>query len=76
LFPIDPFSAAVVIATPALPGTGNVYIRAQHYNVAPQRASAAILLSTVSSIITVSLAIALVGDFLIDGVVDRQHIPL
>jgi len=76
LFPIDPFSAAVVIAAAALPVAGNVYILAQHYNVAPQRASAAILLSTVASIITVSLAIALVGDFLIDGVVDRQHIPL
>ncbi|MCY4301430.1 MAG: AEC family transporter [Aestuariivita sp.] len=76
LFPIDPFSAAVVIAAAALPVAGNVYILAQHYNVAPQRASAAILLSTVASIITVSLAIALVGDLLIDGVVDQEYIPL
>ena len=76
LFPIDPFSAAVVIAAAALPVAGNVYILAQHYDVAPQRASAAILLSTVASIITVSLAIALVGDLLIDGVVDQEYIPL
>ncbi|MCE8007380.1 AEC family transporter [Aestuariivita sp.] len=61
LFPIDPFSAAVVISAAALPVAGNVYILAQHYNVAPHRASAAILLSTVISIITVSVVIAWVS---------------
>lgn len=62
LFPIDPFSAAVVISAAALPVAGNVYILAQHYNVAPHRASAAIFVSTVISIVTVSLAIALVSN--------------
>lgn len=61
LFPIDPFNAAVVVAAAALPVAGNVYILAQHYGVAPQRASAAILLSTAASILTVSAAIALVS---------------
>lgn len=62
LFPIDPFSAAVVISAAALPVAGNVYILAQHYSVAPHRASAAIFVSTVISIVTVSLAIALVSN--------------
>lgn len=61
LFPIDPFSASVVISAAALPVAGNVYILAQHYGVAPQRASAAIFVSTVLSIVTVSVAIALVS---------------
>ncbi|WP_050929207.1 AEC family transporter [Aestuariivita boseongensis] len=61
LFPIDPFSAAVVVSAAALPVAGNVYILAQHYNVAPHRASAAIFISTVLSIVTVSVAIALVS---------------
>ena len=61
LFPIDPFSAAVVISAAALPVAGNVYILAQHYNVAPHRASAAIFISTALSILTVSFAIALVS---------------
>ena len=61
LFPIDPFNAAVVVAAAALPVAGNVYILAQHFGVAPQRASAAILLSTAASILTLSAAIALVS---------------
>ncbi len=58
LFPLDAFSATVVIAAASLPVAGNVYMLAQHYGVAPQRASAAILLSTVASIVTVPLVIA------------------
>ena len=61
IIPIDPYSAAVVISAAALPVAGNVYILAQHYGVAPHRASAAILLSTVVSIGTVSAVIAWVG---------------
>ncbi|MCR9126171.1 MAG: AEC family transporter [Rhodobacteraceae bacterium] len=57
LFPTDSFSAAVTVSAAALPVAGNVYMLAQHYNVAPQRASAAILLSTAISIVTVSLVI-------------------
>lgn len=60
LFPVDPFTAAVAISAAALPVAGNVYILAQHYGVAPQRVSAAILISTMLSILTVSLVIAAV----------------
>jgi len=61
LFPVAAFPASVAIAATALPVAGNVYMLAAHYRVAPHRASAAILLSTVASILTVPLAIALVG---------------
>ncbi len=58
LFDVDPFAAVVVISAAALPVAGNIYILAAHYGVAPQRVSAAILVSTALSIITVSLVIA------------------
>ena len=60
-FPVAEFTAAVVISAAALPIAGNVYILAQHYGVAPQRASAAILVSTIFSIFTVSVVIAMVA---------------
>ena len=46
LFSVDPYSAAVLIAAASLPVAGNIYMLAQHYSVAPQRVSAAILVST------------------------------
>ena len=58
LFSVDPYKAGVIIAAAALPVAGNVYMLAQHYGVAPQRVSAAILVSTAFSIVTVSLVIA------------------
>ncbi|MGR3634997.1 MAG: AEC family transporter [Shimia sp.] len=58
LFPIDTYSASVVIAAAALPVAGNVYMLAQHYGVAPHRVSAAILFSTAISVGTVSAVIA------------------
>ena len=61
VFPVDPFSAAVMIAVASLPVAGNVYMLARHYNVAPQRVSGAILISTSFSILTVSAIIALVS---------------
>lgn len=63
LFPVEPFSAAVMIAAASLPVAGNVYILAQHYGVAPQRVSTAILVSTAVSILTVSLVIAWVSEW-------------
>ena len=57
-FDIAPYSAGVMIAAAALPVAGNVFMLAQHYGVAPARVSAAILLSTAASIVTVSLVIA------------------
>lgn len=58
VFPVDPYAAAVMIAASALPVAGNIYMIAQHYQVAPQRVSASILISTAVSIFTVSLVIA------------------
>ncbi|MGB7317599.1 MAG: AEC family transporter [Planktotalea sp.] len=63
LFPLDPYSAGVIISAAALPVAGNVYMLAQHYGVAPQRVSAAILVSTAISIVTVSLVIGWVSGF-------------
>jgi malonate transporter and related proteins len=59
LFPLDRFSATVVISAAALPVAGNVYMLAQHYGIAPHRVSAAILLSTIASIVSVPIIIAL-----------------
>ncbi|MBC6407931.1 MAG: AEC family transporter [Rhodobacteraceae bacterium] len=61
LFEVPPFSAGVIIAAAALPVAGNVYILAQHYNVAPQRVSASILISTLVSVVSVPIVIALIG---------------
>ena len=47
-----------MIAAASLPVAGNVYILAQHYGVAPQRVSTAILISTAASIVTVTTVIA------------------
>ncbi len=58
LFRIDPFAASVMVAAASLPVAGNVYILAHHYGVAPARVSAAILVSTALSILTVSAVIA------------------
>ncbi len=61
IFPVDPYAAGVMIAAAALPVAGNVFILAQHYNVAPTRVSASILISTAVSVVTVSLVIGWVG---------------
>jgi len=58
VFKADPFAAGVLISAAALPVAGNVYILAQHYNVAVARVSAAILISTAISVATLPLVIA------------------
>ncbi|WP_417600865.1 AEC family transporter [Pararhodobacter oceanensis] len=58
IFRADPFAAGVLISAAALPVAGNVYILAQHFNVAVARVSAAILISTVLSVITVPIVLA------------------
>ncbi len=63
IFPVEPYAAGVMIALAALPVAGNVFILAQHYGVAPQRASAAILVSTAVSVLTFSAVIAWVSEF-------------
>lgn len=57
-FDVPPYAAGVMIAAAALPVAGNVYIVAQHYQVAPARVSASILASTLISVVTVSVVIA------------------
>ncbi|MGB0900370.1 AEC family transporter [Halocynthiibacter sp.] len=59
IFDVDPFAAMIMVSASALPVAGNVYILAQHYGVAPQRVSASILISTVISVLTVTLTIAM-----------------
>jgi predicted permease len=61
IWPVEPYAAAVMIASAALPTAGNIFMVAQHYGVAPQRVSATILVSTAFSILTVSLVIAWVA---------------
>jgi predicted permease len=62
LLPVaDPFAATVMVSAAALPVAGNVYMLAQHYGVAPQRVSAAILISTALSILSVSAVIGLLS---------------
>ncbi len=63
VFDVDPYVASVMVAGASLPVAGNIYILAKHYNVAPQRVSASILLSTVVSVVTVSLVIGWVTGF-------------
>ncbi|MDD8023246.1 MAG: AEC family transporter [Paracoccaceae bacterium] len=58
VFGVEPYAAGVMIAAAALPVAGNVYILAAHYGVAPQRVSAAILISTAVSILTIPAVIA------------------
>ena len=58
LFHVEAYAAGVMIAAAALPVAGNVYILASHYGVAPQRVSAAILISTAISILTIPAVIA------------------
>lgn len=61
LFGVPGYAAGVMIAAAALPVAGNVFILAQHYRVAPQRVSTAILLSTAASVLTVTAVIALIS---------------
>lgn len=58
LVAVPPDAAGVMIAAAALPVAGNVYMLARHFGVAPQRASAAILVSTAASLLTVPAVIA------------------
>ena len=58
LFDLPPAIAAVMIATAAMPTAGNIYIIAASYNVAPQRASATILISHIGAVITLTAILA------------------
>ena len=58
LFYIEPYAAAVMVITAALPVAGNTFMLAQHYKIDPERISAAILLSTLFSALTVTYVIS------------------
>lgn len=58
LLAVNASAAAVLVAAAALPVAGNIFMQAVHYGVAPQRVSAAILISTAASAITVSLILS------------------
>ncbi|MEL6583595.1 MAG: AEC family transporter [Pseudomonadota bacterium] len=60
VFPVDPFAAAVMVATAAAPTAGNVFMLAEHYGVAQQRASSTIFVSTVAAVVTMSVVFGLV----------------
>lgn len=60
-FGVDPVAAGVMIVAAGLPVAGNVYILAQHFGLAQQRVSTAILISTAASIATLPLLIVLIG---------------
>ena len=60
-FGVDPVSAGVMVVAAGLPVAGNVYILAQHFGLAQQRVSTAILISTAVSILTIPALILLIG---------------
>lgn len=60
VLPVEPYAAGVMIAAAALPVAGNVFILAQHYDVAPSRVSASIFISTALSVLTLSAIVAVV----------------
>jgi len=61
VYQVDAMTTAVIVSSAAMPVAGNVYIVAQHYQVAPQRVSSAILISTIISVVTLSVTIGLVS---------------
>ena len=61
VFDVEPFAAAIIIAASAMPTAGNVYLLAQHYDIAVQRVSATILISTIINILNISMILGLVG---------------
>ena len=60
-FGVNPVSAGVMVVAAGLPVAGNVYILAQHFGLAQQRVSTAILISTAASILAIPALILLIG---------------
>ena len=59
-FGVPAVAAAVMVAASALPVAGNVFMLAEHFRIAPQRVSAAILVSTALSILTIPVVMLLI----------------
>ncbi|MEM7240740.1 MAG: AEC family transporter [Pseudomonadota bacterium] len=63
IFNLPAITSAVIIAASAMPTAGNIYIIAASYGVAPQRASATILISHVGAVVTLTMILAWVVDW-------------
>lgn len=61
VFTLDPVWATVAVIDAALPSAANVFVLARQYGVYVDRASAAVLISTLISVITVSALLALLA---------------
>ena len=59
--PFDPVWVRTAVLMAALPSAANVFVLAQHYNVWRERASAAVLISTVLSVASITLVLTLVA---------------
>ena len=59
VFGLDQLSLAVVTVTAALPMGANVYLFAQRYNIAQGEVTAAVAVSTATSVITLAIAMVL-----------------
>ena len=59
VFGLDRLSLAVVTVTAALPMGANVYLFAQRYNIAQGEVTAAVAVSTATSVITLAIAMVL-----------------
>ncbi len=71
LGPFDPVWVATAILLASLPTATNVFVIAQQYGVWTERASASVLMTTVASIVTVTLVLALLSS----GLVDAHPLP-
>lgn len=58
VFRVEPFAAGVMICAASLPVAGNVYMLAHHFQMAENRVSTSILISTALSILTLPVVIA------------------
>lgn len=59
LIPLDPLSARVAVIEASLPTAATVFVLAQRYGLDVEGTSTAVLLSTVASVVTVSVLLAL-----------------
>jgi malonate transporter len=66
LLPLDPLEEAVAVLMAALPTGGLIFVLAQRYGVYVQRATSAILVSTIASVVTVTLVLQYYGDLIVD----------
>ncbi|WP_068089512.1 AEC family transporter [Polycladidibacter stylochi] len=64
---VDPVWLAAAVLMASLPPAANVYIMAQHYQAYERRASSAVLIGTLVSVISVPLMIYLVNTYILPG---------